>query len=237
MSFSISIEDNLKQVQRQLTRLERQSIPIATAKALTFTAERAQKALADTTRQVFKRPSRFTQNAFRKRSATVRNLESQVFLKDISAFRDHYLQVHIDGGRRPMRRSEKRLGFYFALSKSAARSSLTRGVISKILADVGEFGRYAGDAANTKIKAAGGKKRIKYFIRGNPGRRIVYEKFGRGGKQIRPILVEIREPRYRKRLPFDTIVRAQVRLHFNRLFTKQLAREVKRTTGVQLRVA
>ena len=233
--FSINISHNIKQVQKQLTRIERQSVPVATAKALTFTAERAQKELSNTVRQVFKKPKKFTQNAFRKTSATTRNLESSVFLKDIHAARDHYLQIHIDGGVRPMRRSEERLGFYFAISKAAGRATLTRGVMTKILADVGGLNRYAGDASNTRTKAQGGKKAIKYFMRGSPGNRIVFQKFGRGGKSIRPILIEIKRPRYRKRFPFDKIVKAQVRLHFTKLFHKQLQREIKRSTGVSLR--
>ncbi len=228
MSFTIKVEHNIKQFTRNLTRLEKKSVPLAAAKALTFTAERVQKQMSELTVQAFKNPTRFTRNAFRKTSARPSSLEAMVYLKDIHAFRDHYLAVHVTGGNRPMRRSEERLGFYFAISKHSSRKRLTRGVIQKILADVGGFGRYAGDAANTKTKAQGGAKKIKYFIRGQVGRRIVYEKFGRGGKLVRPILVEIRKPKYRVRLPLYKVAQATYRIHFEKLFHKQLQRELNR---------
>lgn len=235
MTLHINIEDNIKDVERHLNRIERQHIPLATAKALTFTAERAQKKVAETTRQVFKNPTRFTQRAFRKTSATPRRLEATVYLKDISAVRDHYLEVHTRGGGRPKTRTEQRLGGYFVRSRHTKRQRFTRGVMSKILADVGGFNRTSGDAANTMPKAAGGKKRIRYFMRGAPGHRIIYEKLGK--HNIVPVLVEVKPPRYRVRLPFNKIVKSQVRLHFRKLFHRQLSAAIKRRTGVALNIS
>ena len=97
MSFSISVESNIKDVQKQLTRLERKQIPFAAAKALSDTAVDAQRAVKKQIPQKIDRPTRFTMNAIGVNRANKRTLFAEVFVKPIQA---EYLKWQIDGGTR-----------------------------------------------------------------------------------------------------------------------------------------
>ena len=226
---TISVRTDIKDATKYLHGVARKAIPIATAKALTFTAEKAQQEVTRLIPEVFSNPTPFTRNSIRKTTATVSRPEAAVLLKDISLARPHYLLPQIYGGRRPLKRAEKRLGGYWVPGKDAKRNqygNLTQGTWSKILADVGRLGLFTGDAANTKRKSLGGKKNIQYFMRRSEktGRRIIYRVFA--GKRIIPWLVEIGPPHYGVRLPFERIVRNVASQRFDGIFEKQLRREL-----------
>ena len=216
----------LKQIRRRL-HAGQNAIPLASAKALTFTAERAQKRVTQFIPQVFSNPTPFTRRSIRKTSARPSRLEAQVFFKDISLTREHYLAPQVRGGSRPQKPAEKRLGGYWVPGKEARRNkygNLTQGTWSKILADVGRFGLRTGDAANTLTRRQGGTKRILFFMRRHKnGKRIIYKKVG---KRIVPWLIEVTRPRYRRRLPFSRIVTTVMTQQYGRLFDKAMQREL-----------
>ena len=95
--IELNISDNIKDVQKTLTRLERQQLPFATALALTQTAADAKAAIDKQLPQKLDRPTRFTLNAIGVTRATKRLLESTVFVKPIQA---EYLKWQIEGGVR-----------------------------------------------------------------------------------------------------------------------------------------
>lgn len=215
---------------RAKVRGAQQALPIATAKALTFTAERAQNKATKMIPQVFNQPTPFTRRAVRKTSATPRRLYSEVLIKDLSATRQHYLLPQIRGGKRPQGRAEKRLGGYWVPGREARRNrygNLTKGTWSKILADLQLFGLRTGDAANTLTRRQGGKKRILYFMRRHSnGKRVIYKKLGK--KRIVPWLIEVSEPRYHVRFPFPKVVSVTMRAEYPAIFDRVLTREVER---------
>lgn len=219
---------------RKRIKLSHEAIPRASAKALTFTAERAQKQVTKFIPQVFDNPTPFTRRAIRKTFAKVRKLSADVFLKEQKHTNSHYLSPQIHGGGRPQKRAEKRLGGYWVPGENAKRNrygNLTAGTWSKILADVGRFGLRTGDASNTLARRQGGTKRILYFMRRHKnGKRVIYKRLR---KKIVPWLVEVRRPHYRRRLPFPKIVSTVMRQQFGRLFDKALTREMDRVRAAR----
>ena len=226
----IDVRADVKEATRYLNGIQKRAVPIATAKALTFTAERAQKAVTRLIPQVFSNPTPFTRRAIRKETASPNNLHAAVLIKDLSLTQDHYLVVQTDlrtSGRRPKKRHEKRLlGGYWIIGKNAKTNrygNLTRGTYSKMLADVGGFSQRTGDAANTS------RKRKLYFIIGNKPRRIIMKRVNKS--TVTPWLVEVSgAPSYGRRLPMNRVTQNMVRTQFRRLFDKAIAREVARET-------
>src|SRR3990167_4972739 len=82
--FIIDVRSNLKERIAQLTTLERQFLPIATAKALTFSAEAAKDGLYESMTRVFDRPTRFTLNSLRLKTANTRDQTAAVYLRDFA---------------------------------------------------------------------------------------------------------------------------------------------------------
>lgn len=225
----ISVRDNVREAGRYLDRVRKQAVTRAAAKAITFTAERGQKDTEALIPQVFSNPTPFTRRAIRKTTARPSQLEAMVYIKDLSLTRDHYLVVHTTGGGRQQKPSERRLGWYWVTSKYAETNrygNLTRGTMSKILADVGALNQYAGDAQNTKGKRQGGRGKTYFMQRMPDGRRIVFKRVGRTAV---PWLVEVlKRPSYRVRLPLERTVVASVNRNFVPLFNQQLARELEK---------
>jgi len=223
----------LNQIHRRIEAGQR-GVLRATAKALTFTAERAQRRVTKIIPRVFDKPTPFTRKSVRKTTANVLArgpLSSNVYFKDIRAndlFGEmHYLQPQVAGGTRVQKRAEKRLGGYWVPGKDARLNkygNLTRGTWNKALADIGKYGQFTGDAANTLTKAQGGTKRILYFLRRHKnGRRVIYKKVR---KRIIPWMVEVSRPQYRVRLRFRKIVTKVAAKEYGPLFDKAMQREL-----------
>jgi hypothetical protein len=231
--MEINVRVDTKQLTRSLKLIQKRHIPMATAKALTFTAERIEKANKKIIPQIFSNPTKVTRNSVWKQPATPNRLYARVFIKDVRG-EEKWLMHHVKGGARKKKGSERRgrIGDWTAMGKNAPRNqygNITRARYSKMFADVQRAGLYSGDYASTKTKAQGGTKKIKYFMRkGKGGKNVIYMKSGRGGKKITPMLVETKQPTYRKRWPFYKIARSVYKREYDRLFSKQLAREIKK---------
>ena len=142
------------------------------------------------------------------------------------------MEHHIDGGARPQKGSERRnrIGPWTAMGKDMVKNqfgNITRGRYSKMFADAQTAGGFTGDYANTKSKAAGGTKKIKYFkMRAKSGKQMIM--WRKNKSTIIPALVETAKPTYRIRWPFYRIVDAVTQKRFPLLFKKSLDREVRK---------
>ena len=191
--FSIDISHNIKQVQKQLTSIQRKQLPFATAKALTDTAKDAQRAVTRQIPQKLDRPTRFTLNAIGFKRATKRTLESVVFVKPIQA---EYLKLQIDGGMRVV--------------GGAGTGVPTRNK------KLNKFGNIPG----RKSGLVKGKKQFIATIRGITG---VWQRFGGKRKpQVRLMVKFENRLHYSKRLPFYKIVTSVVNNRFANNFNKSL---------------
>lgn len=96
--MDISIKDDIKQVRKELTRIQRKQIPFATSQAINDVAFSSQKALKVQAQQKLDRPTPFTLRGFRVRKATKNKLYGQVYINPIVA---RYLIHQIKGGTAP----------------------------------------------------------------------------------------------------------------------------------------
>lgn len=240
----LEYKDNIDQVMRQTRRLARSKVPIAAAKALTFTAERVQDAEVRELERVFRKPTRWTLRSIYKRSATPARLFSSVWIKD-EGYKgtpaSKYLQVHIDGGNRAHKRFEKALIHYgimpadmYAVPGQRARKdsygNMSRGQIVQILSALGAAERFSGYMANrTRNSAKRRKNQPDYFV-GRPGNGAgplgVWQRVGTGA---RPILIFVKRPTYKRRFDFYGVAKRTADKHFEALFRRAIAREIERS--------
>ena len=94
-SLNVSIKDNIKEVTKKLTHLQKEQIPFATAKALTDTAWNARLFAQDGMVRDMEKPKAYTLNAFKVGKATKRSLVAYI---DIKPIQWDYLKWVVAGG-------------------------------------------------------------------------------------------------------------------------------------------
>lgn len=207
-----------------LGNLAKEDAPIVTAYALTKTAGDIKSAEIDSMKSVFDRPTRFTLNALRTKPATKRDLVAEVFFKDgfgsIPAWR--YLGPQVAGGARVHKAHEKRLiraghmtaeeyAVPGAGAKLDASGNISGSTIERILSQLGaaeQFAGYQANATNSRRSKAKQKKAGTYFVlragaSGRSNRSVAPGIYHRTGlKEMVPVIMFVKAPRYQKRFPF-----------------------------------
>ena len=217
-------------VMRALTHLREEDAPIVTAYALTKTAQDIKAAERRSMEDVFDRPTRFTLNALYMKPATKRDLVSEVYFKEgfgsIPAWR--YLGPQVEGGPRRHKAHELRLiraglmeqGEFAVPGKGVkldAYGNISGGTIERILSQVGAAEQMAGYKANetAKSRKRKAKKNIgRYFVlrpgaAGRMNRDVRPGIYYRAGlREMVPVIVFVRAPKYQKRFPFYAVASA-----------------------------
>lgn len=235
--FTLSMQSNIEQVTRYM-RGTREQIALATAKALTFTAERVRDAERQEMQRVFDRPTPFTLNSLYLRSATPGNLQARVWFKDLRNG-PHYLVPQVYGGERPLKRFEKFLqssgwlpvGMYVVPGSRAAldrNGNIDKGELIRVLSALRALPQ-TGYLANRSQRSARrkGKRLINYFV-GRPNPQSpdgIWQRVGLTG--LRPIYMFVSRPQYQKRFRFHEIATDTS----NRWFDQLLEKELKRATN------
>jgi hypothetical protein len=159
-------------------------VPVVTAKALTFTIQRAQREIVETMPKVFEGgATAYTRNATRIEPASAEKLVARVAVKDQSSnngtLPEDYLLPQVDGGRRKEKRFERNLRYAGVLGPGqravlgrsvpanllTAQGNLKRGEIQRILTAT----RTAFDPAQRKSSSARSRKNARnapYFVGG-----------------------------------------------------------------------
>lgn len=203
----------------------RAQAPFATAVALTRTAQDGKRAVESALPAVLDRPTPYTMGGFRLWPATKIKLRAEVDFRDSFGKGSHardYLAPQVFGGERKAKafeRSLQRVGLLpvgmAAVPGSAAKldayGNMARGQIVQLLSYLRAFGEQ-GYRANITAKrkdalAAGGKGKrgVAYFV-GRPGggRQPLgiwqRDDFGALGSSIKPVVLFVKAPTYRKRL-------------------------------------
>lgn len=242
----ISVKHDFDRVGASITADLKRRLPLAAAKALTFTAERVRTAEIAEMRKVFDRPTTFTLNALRLKSATPQNLEAVVWVKDEAGKGTpaiNFLGPHIFGGIRRHKRMESALRSAGILTRSeyavpGAAVKLDRfgnvraGEVVRILSQLriqrsagfeSRMSRGAGKAR--AVARAGGQ-----YVVASPGRgrhpRGIWKRLKRGG--IEPIFIFVRGVRYRKRFDFFGVANRVARAEFPALFRRAVEREASK---------
>lgn len=244
--FTFSVQSNIADAVRNL-RATREQIALATAKALTFTAERVRDAEKQEMQRVFDRPTPFTLNSLYMRGANPRNLEARVWFKDLGGSGGsrknigtpaaHYLVPQVYGGGRTLKQFEVYLqragvlpsGMYAvpgAGAKLDAYGNMSRGQLVQILSALGAAEHSSGYYANkSKRKGARFNKATALIFAGRPHPRMplgVWQRQGQTG--IKPLLIFVRAPRYNKRFNFYAIANATAMREFPMLLDRELQR-------------
>jgi hypothetical protein len=241
----------------ELRSLVGERVPLVVAKALTFTAQAAQREIRATMPKVFDGgATQYTLNSTRVESATVAKPVARVAVKDRSSnngtLPEDYLLPQVEGGRRKEKRFERNFR-YAGVLKPGMRvvvgrdapvdrfGNLKRGEMQKVLTAT----RTAFDPAQRKSGSARSRKNARnapYFVTGldrvsiaggelvTTKSRIapgVYRRKADGG--IQPVLVFVsKQPSYRPRLDFEGIARTVAQREFARTFTRLLQASTRR---------
>jgi len=235
--IKISVRGDIRVAIERLSLAERQ-VPYATARALTKTAKAVQLELEKEIKQVFDRPTPFTERALYTNPATKARLVAEVGIKDWAAKGNaavKYLFAEVHGGGRSEKGFEKLLqnrgllpaGWYAIPGKNVpvdAYGNISRSLILKILSQVGAM-RDPGQNEKVATKRKRNKKqRLGRFFavaprqgRMTPG---IYERVTfASGSAIRPVLIFTpRRPMYRQRYRFYELGQELARRIFPREF-------------------
>lgn len=218
--------------------------PRVMAQALTFTTQRAQRAIVDEMPKVFAGgATRYTLGATRLVSAKPDSLVARVAVKDETTNNgtvpEDYLFPQVFGGGRKEKRFERAMR-YAGLLQGRERAvlgqgapvdaygNLKRGEIQRILTAT----RSAFDPYQRKTSSARSRRNAKkapYFA-ARIGRTMgVWKRIGSEG-EIEPILIFVtKPPQYRRRLDFEGIARATAEREFPATF----ARLLRKATGAR----
>lgn len=225
MQVTASIDTS--KLTRDLQLWQKQTVPLAIAKALTFTGKAIQRELVAEMGRVFDRPTRWTLNSTYLKPATPQKLEALIKLKD-EAFKSlpamRWLGPQVFGGGRDPKRSEQLLrakgilrSDEFIVPGAGARldahGNMSRGQMQQILSRVGASRDPLQRAYGKVSKARGQSYSETYFAvtapRGRLTRRGIYRRIvfpGTGLSTVQPVLIFVKRPRYRRRLRFFEIV-------------------------------
>lgn len=247
----VDVRDNIPQVLARLSNFEKQFLPMAMAKALTFTAEKIEDVSLHTMSRVF-RPgiTRYTANSLFKYTATPKTLTAGVFFKDFAGKgtpAPNYLLPNIHGGPRRQKRHEKALapfmqGYRFTVPGRAAPldgfGNIPGGIYHRIISQVRA---YAGDRgylnAPRKRKGRTSKATERHFV-SPPNSHLRAGVWKRQGKSITPVLIFVTHANYQaNRFPFYRLGQETTRIVFPKKFDQALEREMRRAFGGTDRIA
>jgi len=253
--ITFSVKSDLEATISRFARIAGDQMPYATAVALTRTAKAAKDEVERQLPSLIDRPTPYTMRGFRLYPATKRKLLSEVDFRVAmgrgTQARD-YLAPIVYGGERKLKAFERalqRVGLLpsgmAAVPGSAAKldayGNMSRGQITQVLSYFKAFGQQGYRANITdkrKASMAKGSKRtgargISYFVgKPNGGRHPtgIWQKTNLGelGSAIKPIVIFIRKPAYRKQLDVPGIAERVIRNRFALELSRSVA-QARRT--------
>lgn len=234
--FTVTRTGRAADIAAEIRAVASTRVPLATAKALTFTAQRAQQAIKDEMPLVFAGgATRYTVNSTRIEPAAADKLAARVAVKDRTSrngtLPEDYLFPQVYGGLRKEKRFERAMR-YAGLLQGNERAvlgegapvdsfgNLKRGEIQRILtATRSAFDPY--QRKSTSRRSRRNAKKAPYFAARIGRQWGVWKRISRG--EIEPILVFVtKQPRYRQRLDFEGIARQVAEREFEATFVRLL---------------
>ena len=243
----LDVRSNIAQRVRELTNLEKQFVPIATAKALTFTAETVIDVQRWKMTRVFSNPVRWTLNSLYLKPATVKDPMSAVYFKEWAAKgvpAGRYLYPQIHGGTRVTKSTERKLypfmaGFKYAMpgagAKLDASGNMKGSDLVRILSQVQALG--GGSNMSPSTRKRNKRKGIDTHFIPKPGSGLKPGVYKRVGKGIIRVLVFTSTATYRPRYPFYELGLATAKAQFPQHFDRQLAREIRKAFSAVAKAA
>ena len=241
----LDVRSNLSGIVRQLQGFQKE-VAVATAKALTFTAEKVQRAQQQKMTEVFDRPTKWTINGLRLKTASVHDLSAMVYFKDDATKgipAGKYLLPQINGGERRQKSSERRLapfmgGMRYAIPAKSqpldAYGNLSGAIYTRILAQVGALNRYDNETP-ASLKRNKKAQSERYFIpkAGSGLKPGVYKTVN--GKPVM-VLVFTAKASYKPRYPFyvfsEEVARQAFPLDYDQAIARELAKAFSSTPPI-----
>jgi len=214
-----------------LTDLERNQLPFATALALTETAKLAKQAIETAMPTVFDRPTPYTLDALRLIPATKQRLEARVWIKDEAdgaAPASRWLTPEVYGGPRNDKRSEALLkargilppGKFVVPGKGMKLDrygNVGRGQLQKILSGLGAQGDRHQNSTDSRRSVG---NRTRYFVMRRGREAIgIAERTGKRRDQMHILLAFVGRPGYSQALDFFGIAQRTADAELERQFT------------------
>jgi hypothetical protein len=230
----ISVDSNVEELKRKLTRIEREQLPFARSQAVNRLARQAVADIQDEMKKVFSGPTPYTLRGFYARGGTKSDPSAEILARENAGKGGtpawKYLTPEAFGGTRAMKRFERALEAHFGGGFTVpgrgamlnTYGNMTQGQIEKILSALGAAESRAGYSANRTARSARrkGKKIETFFVAHtrDDGRLLgIYRVVGPG--HVEPVLVFTRHaPSYRPRLPYDETVAKSVKEHTAQFF-------------------
>ncbi len=238
--LNLDVRSNLATLEARLDWLQRDGVPFATIYALTKTAQDIKDAEYQVMQQSFDRPTRFTLNSLYVQPATRQVPAAFVRFKEgfgsVPAWR--YLGPEIEGGVRVKKSHERALERVGVLkpdeyvvpgagveldSYGNMKGSQLVQILSQLKAspDAGQHSTTSRRSKRTVARAG------TYFVMRNG--RVPDGIYRRQGRNLRPILIFVRQPRYQQRLPFRQTADAIFTRRFDAWFAAGLRKYATRS--------
>lgn len=234
--ITIDIKHNLTQTINLLESNVAKQVKFATAVALTKTAKATQDVVIEEMKRVFDRPTPFTLKSLYIKAATKQSLSAKVYLKNIPFGKNpnalsELLEQEFSGGTRLRKRMEKafeRNGYIsnseYLVPGSAAKldsyGNLSRGQAQQVMSQL----QVNFDAAQNKTSSLRSKRSVKkagelFWSKGGRLHRGVWM---RDGRSVKPILLAISAPHYKRLINLPVITQKVIDQRFNSEFKSAL---------------
>jgi hypothetical protein len=229
--MQFDIRSNVREVSRWLDDAQKKQIPFATVYAMTLTARDVRLAEISVMERVFDRPTPYTLNALRVVPATRQTLVASVAFKDFGGTpAKRFLNPEVHGGARSQKSHEKQLaplmrGHQYAVPGTSVERDAYGNVKGAEFRRIISQLKVSQDATANVSNSPRSKRKRKnnaFFIPKKGG--AVYQHTGAG---IKPVLVFVKAPRYRKRFPFyetaAKVVADKFKVNFEVAFQRAMA--------------
>jgi len=230
--MQIDIRSNIKEVSRWLDDAQKQQVPFATIYAMTLTARDVAWEEIGVMQRVFDRPTPYTLNALQVKPATRNTKMASVEFKEGfgGTPAKRFLNPNVNGGPRSQKSHELQIapllkGYsYLVPARGSALNSygnVSGGSIRKIMSQLRVSPNADANASRSKRSRA--KRSAQAFFVPKAGGMVLERK----GKQVKPVLVGVRSPRYSKRFPFyetaERVVAERLPINFEVAFQRAMA--------------
>ena len=238
--YTVTRTGRIADIVRDMGALVHSTVPLVTAKALTFTAQAAQRSIkADMARTFAGGATAYTLNSMRVDTATPQKLAARVAVKDQSTnggtLPQDYLFPEVFGGARKEKRFERALRYagIMAAGERAvvargqavdAHGNMPRGELARIIA-AAKGASAPRRSARSKAAAPRALKKPYVQLRG----RGVAGIWKRDAAGLHAVMIFVaKPPSYRKRLDFAAIAAATAAADFEPTFRRLLAKATAR---------
>lgn len=245
--ITVDVSKTVAELTDKLGKFAYQQMPYAASVALNKTAEDVQRHEVRAMRDVFDRPTPYILNSVVIKRSTKQNLRAEIGLKDRGAGvpATKYLAAHMGGGSRRPKRFESALRAaghlpedFRAVPGAGAKIDQYGNMATSQMIQILSYFRTFPEAAKGARQNMTDRKRqrlakgtrsqrgFEYFI-GRPGGRAplgVYQRIAfASGYAIKPVLIFVRQARYRAIFDFKTVATDTVLRDFGWHFEAALA--------------